>query len=67
MPFLAIWLLHRNFKSLQKPSMNETIGSLYLGLKTNQKWAAIAYTPIFLMRRLLFVGMTFLMTGQPSL
>ncbi len=47
--------------------MNEKIGSLYLGLKTNQKWAAIAYTPIFLIRRLLFVGLTFILAKQPNL
>jgi hypothetical protein len=47
--------------------MAEKIGSLYLGLKTYQKWVVIAYTPVFLIRRMIFVGIMFLLAWQPSL
>ena len=67
MPFVAIFILVKHFKNLSKPSMTEKIGSFYLGLKSDQKWAAIAYSPIFLIRRLLFVAMTFVLAEQPSL
>jgi hypothetical protein len=47
--------------------MKQKIGSLYLGLKTNVRWAAIAYSPIFLVRRLLFAVLTFALTDYPYL
>jgi len=40
---------------------------LYLGLKTNLKWAAVGYTPIFLIRRLFFVIFTFTLSDKPYL
>ena len=67
MPFLAIWILNRYFKNLGKPSMMAKIGSLYLGLKTDQKWAPLAYSPIFLILRMIFVAITFLIAEQPNL
>ena len=51
MPSVFIGVLIRNFKSLAKPSMVEKIGSFYTGLKTGEKWATVAYSFIFLIRR----------------
>jgi hypothetical protein len=67
MPFVFIAVLLRNFKTLGKPSMAEKIGSLYVGLKTDDKWATVAYPFIFLIRRQIFVVMTFVLVEQPSL
>ena len=66
-PFIAIWILVRHFKSLSKLSMADKIGSFYLGLKSDKRWAAIAFSPIFLFRRLLFVAITFVLAEQPNL
>jgi hypothetical protein len=67
MPFVFIGVLLRNFKNLGNPSMKEKIGSLYTGLKTGDKWATAAYSSIFLMRRQIFIAITFVMIEQPSL
>ena len=58
-PFAFLSLLLVKFRALWKPSSRDTIGSLYLGIKDSSKWAAAAYTPIFLMRRSFFVILTF--------
>jgi len=66
-PLIAFGILNKNYKSLHLPSMNQKIGSFYLGLKTKSKWAAVAYSPIFLGRRLVFVIFTFALTSHPYL
>ena len=51
-------ILRNNYNSLPKPSMVKKIGSLYLALKDKEKWA-LAYSPIFMMRRIIFIAITF--------
>lgn len=38
--------------------MVRKIGSLYLALKDNNKWA-LAYSPVFMIRRVVFLAITF--------
>jgi hypothetical protein len=67
MPLIALCVVHKNYKNLDRPSMVQKIGSLYLGIKTNVKWAALGFTPIFLLRRLIFVAISFALSDKPYL
>ena len=59
-------ILKRNFKNLPRPSMQGKIGSLYLSIKNNNSWA-LAYSPLFLVRRILFLSLTIGLASFPSL
>lgn len=59
-------VLKRNFKDLPRPSMQGKIGSLYLSIKNNNNWA-LAYSPLFLVRRILFLSLTIGLASLTSL
>jgi hypothetical protein len=60
MPGVFFYILNKNYPNLWKPSKKQQIGSLYLGVRDNSKWAALAYAPIFMIRRSFFILLTFL-------
>lgn len=65
-PIVFGCILRRNLKDLPKPSMMKAIGTIYLSIKDNQG-IALAYSSIFMLRRLSFIGITFGMVKTPSL
>lgn len=65
-PVLFRYILHRNQDNLEKPSMHAKIGSLYLGLKEDNK-GAMMYSSVFMIRRLFFVMLTFGVSAVPCL
>lgn len=60
-PLVFGYVLNSNFKNLPKPSTKKAIGTIYLSIKDNNK-AALAYSSVFMLRRLTFIGITFGMT-----
>ena len=65
-PLIFGFILRKNFKELPKPSMQNAIGTIYLSIKDNEP-LALAYSSIFMLRRLSFIGITFGMANTPSL
>jgi hypothetical protein len=59
-------ILKRNFANLSRPSIHKAIGTIYLSIKDTDKMA-LAYAPIFMFRRLLFIAITFGMVNQPGI
>ena len=65
-PLVFALILKKNFSKLPRPSTKKAIGTLYLSIKDTDK-VALAYTPIFMLRRLLFIAITFGMAEYPGL
>ena len=57
-PVLFGVILQLNFKRLARPSVQKAIGTIYLSIKNDDKFA-LAYSSIFMLRRLLFIALTF--------
>ena len=53
-PPAAIWILRRQQHPLGHPRLKATIGSLYLNVDTVGKPGALMFTPLFMLRRLIF-------------
>ena len=56
----------RKLNDLKRPSMVKRIGSLYLGIRDSDKWS-LAYSQVFMVRRILFVGISFGLKQHASL
>jgi hypothetical protein len=65
-PLIFGYVLNSNFTALPRPSTKKAIGTIYLSIKDNNK-VALAYSSVFMLRRLIFIGITFGMARQPSL
>lgn len=65
-PIIFGVILMKSFKDLSRPSILNKIGSLYLGIRETDKWS-LAYSQVFMVRRILFVALTFGFKNQPSL
>ena len=65
-PIMFALILKKNFSRLPRPSAKKEIGTLYLSIKDTDK-VALAYSPIFMLRRLLFIAITFGMFDYPGL
>ena len=57
-PLLFSLVLKLNFERLARPSVKRAIGTIYLSIKDRDKFS-LAYSPIFMLRRLLFIALTF--------
>lgn len=65
-PFFFLSVLYRNQNHLHKPEIIEKIGTLYTG--HNAKRASVmTYSFVFLLRRTLFVVITFALFSQPNI
>ena len=60
--FLVLW---RNKVNLEKKEVKEKIGSLYLGLNGNKSRVS-SYSTVFLLRRSIFVSITFALFQFPE-
>jgi hypothetical protein len=58
-PFVFTNYLHKNFMELWRPSYKRKVGSLYLGINPDKE-ASIYFNFLFLMRRTVFVFLTFI-------
>ena len=65
-PFLFFLVVMRNQSNLDKPVIREKIGTLYNGLRTSSTGTK-SYYFVFLVRRSLFVLITFLLFSQPGI
>jgi len=65
-PIIFGLALHRNFEKLPRPSTKKAIGTIYLSIKDQNK-VALTYSSVFMLRRLIFIGITFGMPDVPSL
>ena len=65
-PLIFAVILKKNFGRLPRPSTKKQIGTLYLSIKDTDK-VALAYSPVFMLRRLLFIAITFSMAEFPGL
>ena len=67
-PFIFGIFLYKNIKNLQEEDFERKFGSMYQGvwLVENSKYA-IGYSVVFLLRRLLFVILTFALFDFPGL
>ena len=65
-PFLFFMMVMRNQSDLDKPVVREKIGTLYNGLRTGSTGTK-SYYFVFLLRRSLFVLITFLLFFQPGI
>lgn len=65
-PFLFYYILKKNRDKLALPSMKAKIGTLYMGTNTTSFWS-LMYSFIFLWRRNVFIGITYLLFDYPSL
>lgn len=66
LPLLFGLILYRNYENLPYTSVKNRLGSMYQGCKTEMV-ASLAYSVIFLYRRIIFVSATFLLRPYPSL
>ena len=57
-PFLFCSISAMNWKKLNKPEIKSKVGTLYNGLKA-EKYYVMSYSVVFLIRRSLFVTITF--------
>ena len=60
LPFFFAFVIYKNIDDIDYPSIKKKIGSMYSGCKTDST-LALAYSFIFLVRRLIFVALTFAM------
>ena len=58
--------MYRNRVHLDMPSKKQKIGTLYMNMDT-EKISALCYFIVFLVRRILFVTITFALINQPHL
>ena len=65
-PLIFRGVLMRKMNDLKRPSMVKRIGSLYLGIRDSDKWS-LAYSQVFMVRRILFVGISFGLKQHASL
>ena len=65
-PFLFYLVVMRNQSNLDKPVIREKIGTLYNGFRTSSTGTK-SYYFVFLVRRTLFVLITFLLFSQPGI
>lgn len=65
-PLIFRGVLMRKLNDLKRPSMVKRIGSLYLGIRDSDKWS-LAYSQVFMVRRILFVGISFGLKQHASL
>ena len=65
-PYVFLYILIVNQKKLGEPETKAKLGALYAGLKAASDPRVVSYSFIFLIRRLLFVLLTFLIFNQPG-
>ena len=65
-PLLFSCILRRNFNRLPRPSTKSAIGSLYLAIRDQDRFA-LAYSSVFMFRRLIFIAITFGLSSVPGL
>ena len=63
--FFAI-VLHKNQENLQTEEMKQKIGSLYLGMRTANKWQRL-YSSVFLARRFIYAVLTITCINNPNI
>ena len=65
-PFLFSFIVWRNQANLEKTEIRDKIGTLYNGLKPRNT-SVMLYSFIFLVRRSLFIAITFALFEHPGL
>jgi len=65
-PFLFYAIVARNSDNLEKDEIQSKIGTLYNGLKASHS-SVKSYSLTFLMRRSVFVAITFLLFSHPGM
>ena len=66
LPFFFAFVIYKHMDDIDYPSIKKKIGSMYSGCKTNST-LALAYSFIFLIRRLIFVALTFTLIEYPQI
>lgn len=66
LPFTYAAIIYKNLDNLDYPSVRKKMGSLYSGCYA-ENHLALAYSFIFLVRRLIFVALTFTLSEYPQL
>ena len=64
LPLFYAYVMYRNRVHLALPSKRQKIGTLYMNMDTD-KISALSYSIVFLVRRILFVTITFALVDYP--
>ena len=65
-PIVFRIILVKNWGKLYRPSVKDSIGSIYLDLK-EESALGLAYSQVFIVRRLLFLLLTFGLANYPNI
>ena len=65
-PFFFEYILRKNRSKLDEAAIKEKYGELYLGLKP-KKEGVVHYSFVFMIRRSLFIAITFALFDQPGI
>lgn len=67
-PFMSATLLYDKRKEIknENPEYLKKFGTMYKDFKVHKEWYLFQYYPIFLLRRLIFVGFLVVMIEYPS-
>lgn len=65
-PIAFRFILKKNWNQLMNPSTRRVVGSIYLDLRENSTWG-LAYSQVFILRRLHFLLLTFALAKYPGL
>ena len=65
-PLLFLYVMIKNRNDLGKPSVKARIGTLYLGLRPERDHVP-SYSMVFILRRLIFVAITFALFNFPGI
>ena len=67
-PFLFAWIMSANYDNLDKDSVKRKIGSMYLGVHLKgDDTLGLSVAIVFLLRRSIFVAITFALIDHPAL
>ena len=67
-PMLFAWVMSTNYDNLDKDSVKRKIGSMYLGVYLEgDDTFGLSVAVVFLIRRSLFVAITFALIDHPAL
>jgi hypothetical protein len=65
-PIMFRLILNKNWANLENPSTKKVLGSIYLDLREDSVWG-LAYSQVFIVRRLHFLLLTFALAKYPGL
>ena len=65
-PIVFRIIIVKNMMILERPSCKASFGSIYLDLNERNPWG-LAYSQVFILRRLVFLALTFGLAKYPNL